>query len=81
MSSGAQAVSLWPSWSCIMYSPDMVTGGRVRLAVGGTEDTSTGDNFDWKHSLGLGSSNVNLVWAPAEYYCINPTDYIIWLTV
>ena len=47
-----------------MYSPDMVTGGRLRLADGGMVDISTGDTLDWKHSLWLGSSKVNRVWAP-----------------
>lgn len=48
----------------MMYSPDMVTGGRVRLADGGMVDMSTGDTFDWKHSLWFGNSKVKLVCAP-----------------
>lgn len=47
-----------------MYSPDMVMGGRLRLADGGMVDMSTGDTLDWKHSLWLGNSKVKLVWAP-----------------
>lgn len=49
-----------------MYSPDMVTGGRVRLAEGGMVDMSTGDTLDWKQSLWLGNSKVKLVWAPSN---------------
>lgn len=48
----------------MMYSPDMVTGGRVRLADGGMVDISTGDTFDWKQSLWFGNSKVKLVCAP-----------------
>ncbi len=50
----------------MMYSPDMVTGGRVRLAEGGMADMSTGDTFDWKQSLWFGSSKVKLVCAPKK---------------
>ena len=32
----------------MMYSPDMVMGGRLRLADGGMLDMSTGDTLDWK---------------------------------
>lgn len=66
MSSGAQPWSEWFSWSSMMYSPDMVTGGRVRLADGGMVDMSTGDTFDWKQSLWFGNSKVKLVCAPEE---------------
>lgn len=50
----------------MMYSPDMVTGGRVRLAEGGMVDMSTGDTLDWKQSLWFGSSKVKLVCAPKQ---------------
>ena len=48
----------------MMYSPDMVTGGRVRLADGDMVDMSTGETFDWKQSLWFGNSKVKLVCAP-----------------
>lgn len=51
-----------------MYSPDIVTGGSVRLADGDIVcwDMSTGDTFDWKQSLWFGNSNVKLVCAPKD---------------
>lgn len=61
MSSDAQAWSEWLSGSSMMYSPDMVMGGKIRVALGGAVDISTGDTLDVKCSLWLGSSKVNLV--------------------
>lgn len=48
----------------MMYSPDMVTGGRVRLADGDNVDMSVDDTLDWKQSLWSGNSKVKLVCAP-----------------
>lgn len=48
------------------YFPDMVTGGRLRLAEGGMVDMSVAETLEVKRSLWLGSSKLNLVWAPVK---------------
>lgn len=63
----------------MIYFPDMVTGGRLRLAEGGIVDISVAETFEVKRNLWFGNSNVNLVCAPVrskEHYlaiqaCIN----------
>lgn len=48
------------------YFPDMVTGGRLRLAEGGMVDMSVAETLEVKRSLWFGSSKLNLVWAPVK---------------
>lgn len=50
----------------MMYLPDIVTGGRLRLAEGGMVDISVAETFEVKRNLWLGSSKLNLVWAPVK---------------
>lgn len=50
----------------MMYLPDIVTGGRLRLAEGGIVDISVAETLEVKRNLWLGSSKLNLVWAPVK---------------